>query len=242
VPVEYLVNGIHGWEIQGGCSHRAIEHIQRKERTIMKYFNYSRGLTFSLTLLLATAGSAIAADGKIQQVNHVGNYGTVMPYQGAQAGYVNYEDHNTCLPLYDQRYAHTSGYRSFTRTPGGRICDCNCGGDCGHIHCTSALAEATWNFRMRNAAASQRLFGNRGCGCRGGVGSCRLFWWDLGRQKDIIAVNPGYHDSRDSEMYATQMYGVPTAVPLAPVVRDSYNYGWGMPASRLTPVATHPVP
>lgn len=206
----------------------------------MKNFNTMRRLSVSVTCLLAIAGVAVGEDGKIQRVNHVGNYGTVAPYQGAHAGHVNYEDHTSCLPLYEQRYAHTSGYRSFTKTPGGRICGCSCGGNCGRIHCTSALAEATWNFRMRNAAASQRLFGNRGCGR--GVGSCRLFWWDMGRQRDIIAVDPGYHDSRDSEMYATQTYGVPAAVPLAPVVRDSYNYGWGMPASRLTPVATHPVP
>lgn len=210
----------------------------------MKSINLIRGLLASLTVMLVTAGSAIAEDGAIQQVNHVGNYGTVTPYEHAQPGYVNFDDGSSGLPLYDQRYAHTAGYRSFTRTPGGRICDCSCGGNCGHIHCTSALAEATWNFRARNAATSQWLFGNRCCsGCCGSSGSFRLLsWWDLGRKKEIIAVNPGYYDNRDTQMYATQMYGVPAAVPLAPVVRDSYNYGWGMPNSRLTPVATVPVP
>lgn len=204
---------------------------------------FSRGLFLSLSMLLPYADSAKADDATIRQVNHVGNYGTVMPYQVAQPGIVDYQDHTSCLPLYEQRYAHTSGYRSFTRTPGGRICSSHCNGNCGHVHCTSDLAEATWNFRMRNAQTSQWLFGRRGCGgCGGRLASCRLFWWDLGRKKDIIAVNPDYYDGRDTELYATQMYGVPTAVPLAPVVRDSYNYGWGMPSSRLTPVATRPVP
>ncbi len=208
----------------------------------MKKAQFYPGLSSALACLLVISGSGFAADNHIRQVNHVGNYGTVTPYQAAQPGVVNFDEQPGCLPEYGQRYAHTSGYRSFTRTPGGRIYPSACGGDCGHIHCTSALAEATWNFRMRNAAASQRLFGARGCdGCRSG-GSCRLFWWDMGRKKDIIAVDPGYSDPRDSELYATQMYGVPTAVPLAPVVRNSYNYGWGMPASRLTPVATVPVP
>jgi len=29
-------------------------------------------------------------------------------------------------------------------------------------------------------------------------------------------------------------------VPMAPVVNHTYNYGWGIPSSRLTPVS-HPV-
>lgn len=209
----------------------------------MNMWKKIRGVALPLSCLLMSFSTASAADPQIRQVSHtgIGNYGTVMPYQGAQAGVVNFDDAgNAAMPHYQNRYAHTAGYKSFTHTPGGRIYPCECGGECGHVHCTSDLAEMTWNFRMRNAAASQRLRQNW---CQGnGVFASRLFWWDMGAKKEIIAVDPGYHDQRDSELYATQMYGVPVAVPLAPTVRSSYNYGWGMPSSRLTPVATLPVP
>ncbi len=51
------------------------------------------------------------------------------------------------------------------------------------------------------------------------------------------AVNPYYQDPRDSRVYSAQGWGVPMGVPLAPVVNHSYNYGWGIPSSRMTPVS-----
>lgn len=56
--------------------------------------------------------------------------------------------------------------------------------------------------------------------------------------RGIYAVHPNYYDARDTRVYSVQGYGVPIAVPLAPVVKYQYNYGWGSPASRLTPVNT----
>jgi len=50
-------------------------------------------------------------------------------------------------------------------------------------------------------------------------------------------VNPNYADQRDSQIYAAQGYGAPMAVPLAPTVRHTYNYGWGIPSSRMTPLS-----
>jgi hypothetical protein len=47
------------------------------------------------------------------------------------------------------------------------------------------------------------------------------------------AIDPYYCDPRDTEMYSAQGYGVPVAVPLAPVVKHTYHYGWGVPSSRL---------
>lgn len=43
-------------------------------------------------------------------------------------------------------------------------------------------------------------------------------------------------DPRDTRLYSAQGYGMPIAVPLAPVVKHQYNYGWGLPSSRLTRV------
>lgn len=51
------------------------------------------------------------------------------------------------------------------------------------------------------------------------------------------AVNPYYQDPRDTRVYSAQGWGVPMAVPLAPVVGNTYNYGWGMPSSRMTPIS-----
>ncbi|WP_437228323.1 hypothetical protein SH661x_000846 [Planctomicrobium sp. SH661] len=56
----------------------------------------------------------------------------------------------------------------------------------------------------------------------------------------VYPVDPGYFDQRDGQVYAAPGYGGPVSVPLAPVVNHTYNYGWGIPSSRLTPVL-HPV-
>lgn len=53
----------------------------------------------------------------------------------------------------------------------------------------------------------------------------------------VYAVDPGYSDPRDSQIYAAQGWGVPMSVPLAPTVRHTMNYSTGMPSSRLTPIS-----
>lgn len=44
----------------------------------------------------------------------------------------------------------------------------------------------------------------------------------------------GNTDPRDGLLYSSQVYGTPIGVPTAPVVKNAYNYGWGVPSSRLT--------
>jgi hypothetical protein len=58
----------------------------------------------------------------------------------------------------------------------------------------------------------------------------------FGHYHRVYSVDPQYFDSRDGNVYAAQGYGVPVAVPLAPTVHHTYNYSWGVPSSRLTPV------
>ncbi|WP_437192260.1 hypothetical protein [Planctomicrobium sp. SH527] len=83
-----------------------------------------------------------------------------------------------------------------------------------------------------------------GSHCRhgnGGYGRTRLGENPIaGHYSMVYPVDPNYFDKRDGQVYAAQGYGGPVAVPLAPVVNHSYNYGWGIPSSRLTPVL-HPV-
>lgn len=58
-----------------------------------------------------------------------------------------------------------------------------------------------------------------------------------GKYSRVYPQDVYYFDQRDSQLYAAQGYGVPMAVPLAPTVGHAYNYSWGVPASRLTPIS-----
>lgn len=58
-----------------------------------------------------------------------------------------------------------------------------------------------------------------------------------GKYSRVYPQDPYYFDGRDGMAWAAQGYGVPVAVPLAPVVGHTYNYSWGTPSSRLTPVS-----
>ncbi len=70
-----------------------------------------------------------------------------------------------------------------------------------------------------------------GCGAKG----CP----PIGHYGMVYPVDPNYFDARDGQVYAAPGVGGPVSVPLAPVVNHTYNYGWGIPSSRLTPVL-HP--
>lgn len=58
-----------------------------------------------------------------------------------------------------------------------------------------------------------------------------------GKYHRIYPQDPYYFDGRDGQLWSAQGYGVPVSVPLAPVVGHQYNYGWGVPSSRLTPIS-----
>jgi hypothetical protein len=87
----------------------------------------------------------------------------------------------------------------------------------------------------RNCAAHRAEFGQR---FRCSMSFLKpLTYWDAGAQCDIIAVDPGYSHPADLyPAYAAQGFGGPVTVPLAPNVRNQYNYSWGLPSSRLTPI------
>jgi hypothetical protein len=59
----------------------------------------------------------------------------------------------------------------------------------------------------------------------------------VGTYNMVYAVDPQHFDARDGKLYSAQGHGVPMAIPLAPTVRHSYNYGWGIPSSRRTPIS-----
>ena len=68
------------------------------------------------------------------------------------------------------------------------------------------------------------------------------FHWRSG-SASLYTQNSYYYDARDTRTYSSQVYNTPVTVPVAPFVR-AYNYGWGIPSARLSPVggytAWHP--
>ncbi|MGH7128205.1 MAG: hypothetical protein ACREJB_04295 [Planctomycetaceae bacterium] len=82
-----------------------------------------------------------------------------------------------------------------------------------------------------------------GLWCRYGyfmpTGCCGYGCQPMGHYHMGYAVNPWYFDPRDGRVYAAQYYNMPMAVPLAPNVGHTYNYSWGIPSSRLTPISRH---
>ncbi|WP_437206089.1 hypothetical protein [Planctomicrobium sp. SH664] len=109
--------------------------------------------------------------------------------------------------------------------------------------------------RARNQVTSHRLHDcmERDCQekwrwfrCKFGyffpTGCCGKGCPPVGHYGIVYPVDPGYFDSRDGQVYAAPGYNGPVSVPLAPVVNHTYNYGWGIPSSRLTPVLHPPQP
>ena len=110
------------------------------------------------------------------------------------------------------------GYTAYGHT-GGSCCWWNKCGGCQH-DCAASRAEFGRRFRCSMAWLKP------------------LTYWDAGCQTDIIALNPGYAHPNDLHQgYAAQGYGGPVSIPQAPNVRSNYNYGWGLPSSRLTPTS-----
>ena len=118
--------------------------------------------------------------------------------------------------------------------PGGRQCGCRSGSSCrGGWLCGQGA-----NFRARNAWASAQLHSYLRCkfgyfipSANCGKGAALYEKYGM-----VYSLDPSYADPRDAERYAAPGYGVHVNVPLPPNVRHSYNYSWGIPSSRLTPV------
>lgn len=96
---------------------------------------------------------------------------------------------------------------------------------CDDYWCDQCRCRHSRRAMRRNAACYRR-------GCRNGHcpgGHC------LGG-KCYRPVDGYYNDPRDSEVYSAVGYNIPVSVPLAPVVKYQYNYGWGLPSTRLVQV------
>ncbi len=137
---------------------------------------------------------------------------------------------------------------------------CQCGGrsgcrngsfgDCHRDHVNTLFARSTdsgtgsscrdcWrgqslSFRNKNARLADLMFGwmiPSGC--------CGQGCPPVGKYKVTYADQPDYIDPRDTQLYASQQYGMPMTVPLAPNVNHTYNYSAGVPASRVTQIGNY---
>lgn len=113
-----------------------------------------------------------------------------------------------------------------------------------HMVCDHYAAQLRWKAAMLGCAIKEDCQDkHRWLRCKfgyfvpTGCGGAGCPPW--GHYNMVYPVDPSYHDGRDGQVYAAQGYGGPVSVPLAPNVHHTYNYGWGIPSSRLTPVS-HP--
>ncbi|MFO1006094.1 MAG: hypothetical protein U0929_09050 [Planctomycetaceae bacterium] len=141
------------------------------------------------------------------------------------------------------------------------------GGRCANGRCGGRMHGGRWarGEVYGDEFCQDGTCGQRGCGrCAGGgtlvqrelaktcawarlkfgyfipTGSCGYGTPPFGHYSMVYPVNPQHFDARDGQVYAAQGYAGPVSVPIAPVVNHTYNYGWGIPSSRLTPIS-HPV-
>lgn len=116
-----------------------------------------------------------------------------------------------------------------TVCPEGYVTECpqQCGRHCG--------MKATWSNWYHGGGHDVVWFNGKCARKHSGPGRPLAGCYNM-----VYPVDPGYFDRRDGQVYAAPGYGGPVSVPLAPVVNSTYNYGWGIPSSRLTPVQ-HPV-
>ena len=108
-----------------------------------------------------------------------------------------------------------------------------------HHKGNSDFDDGSYSYRNNRLLRSRHLtdWHRRKFGYFYPTGCCGTGCPIFGTYNMVYAVDPQYFDERDGKLYSAQGHGVPMAVPLAPTVRHSYNYGWGIPSSRRTPVS-----
>jgi hypothetical protein len=106
------------------------------------------------------------------------------------------------------------------------------------MHCYMKMAPC--GYHMQNKCRETRAWARGKFGYFIPSGHCGQGSPPFGHYSMVYPVNPQHFDGRDGQVYAAQGYAGPVSVPLAPVVNHTYNYGWGVPSSRLTPIS-HPV-
>ena len=111
------------------------------------------------------------------------------------------------------------------------LCCCGCCCLCNHCCCCCSCL----HHLLKDDCGRCRLC-NLCCGCCC-CNECGWRFLDAHCYAMTYPYNPWYFDRRDGGVYSAYGYGAPMTVPLAPTVTNQYNYGWGVPSGRLTPIS-----
>jgi hypothetical protein len=122
---------------------------------------------------------------------------------------------------------------------GQRMCTLFAGSNCSTCPGSGCPAKNWYRCQQANYFARNQRLADCLFGWMIPSGCCGQGCPPVGKYQVTYAEQPDYADSRDGQLYSAQGYGMPVTVPTAPVVRYSYNYSWGTPASRLTPLSTY---
>lgn len=141
-----------------------------------------------------------------------------MADDAGQMGYVRISKPRN-QPAQVVRTSATSSLASAAKGPRGQYSDTYCDNGCDNQSCSCCeYLKCKFGYFIPTGGGGQGIP------------------W-VGHYSRVYPVDPYHADSRDGSVYAAQGYGVPISVPLAPVVGHQFNYGWGIPSSRLTPIS-----
>lgn len=144
-----------------------------------------------------------------------------------------------CPPQQQYCPDYSQGF-SWHDCPGKDAFDSWLVGQCMTHRCRQQMASAHVRDSLREDCHEKCAWARCKFGYFIPTGACGKGAPPFGHYSMVYPVNPAHFDARDGQVYAAQGYGGPISVPMAPVVNHTYNYGWGIPSSRLTPIS-HPV-
>lgn len=212
-------------------------------------FSFRRSISLAYAGLLVTAGfsATLRADDSegVVRINKAQDVG-VVHVKSEEDEVVRGQNNRRqmrrmqeCPPQYCPQYCPTQGF-SWHDCPGKDAFDGWLTGQCMTHRFRQQAASAHLNAALQEDCREKCAWARCKFGYFIPSGACGKGAPPIGHYSMVYPVNPSHFDGRDGQVYAAQGYAGPVSVPLAPVVNHTYNYGWGVPSSRLTPIS-HPV-
>ena len=206
-----------------------------------------KSLCFSTVLLvLATAASARGDDLSSAGVTRITDSRSSSTFVGPSGSNIVAGFQSFKLSPVSSKTALYGGYRGDCVKSCGK-CGDSCGNSNGNSNgtCDGACGDSDGEPEGRSCVKHFEKCHDhlRKClECKFGYfchqGCCGKGCSRYGSYEMLYSAKPDYFDPRDGRLYSAQGFGMPVAVPLAPNVTNQYNYGWGIPSSRLTPIST----
>lgn len=219
----------------------------------MVKFSFHRGASLAFAGLLAatamlSSASAEESEGVVRLSNsdeagvvHVKNEEEVVRGQNNRRQMRRMQNcpPQNCPPQNCPQNCPSQGF-SWHDCPGKDAFDSWLVGQCMSHRMRNQMASANLHMAMQEECHEKAAWARCKFGYFIPTGACGQGAPPIGHYSMVYPVNPAHFDARDGQIYAAQGYGGAVSVPMAPVVNHTYNYGWGIPSSRLTPIS-HPV-